>query len=119
MAGRTTDGLLFGEGDRLEWSGLTRSSRVPAGMAARAGIVLLAADATPNHQIAEKVGVSRPTVNNGGPGTPSEGWTDWPTTPGRDRRGAWTSADRHRDVDPAAETGGDHWSSRLLAHGLG
>jgi transposase len=32
-------------------------------MASRARIVLLAAEAAPNHQIAEKVGVSRPTVN--------------------------------------------------------
>ena len=56
MAGETADGLLLGEGDRLELERLTRSSTVPAGLAARARIVLLAADAAPNHQIAEQVG---------------------------------------------------------------
>ena len=63
MAGRTADALLLRAGDRLELERLTRSSTAPAAMAARARIVLLAAEATPNHEIAEKVGVSRPTVN--------------------------------------------------------
>src|SRR5687768_13348160 len=63
MPGRTADALLLRDGDRLELERLTRSSTAPSGLAVRARIVLLAATATPNHQIAEKVGVSRPTVN--------------------------------------------------------
>ena len=41
---------------------LTRSSSVRAGLAQRARIVLLAADGVSNTAIAERVGVSRPTV---------------------------------------------------------
>jgi transposase len=63
MAGRTADALLVGDEERAELEALTRATSVSAGVAQRARIVLLAADATPNHQIAELVGVSRPTVN--------------------------------------------------------
>ena len=56
--------LLLRESDETELLRLTRASSVPAGLAARARIVLLAADGTPNVQIAELVGVSRP---DGGP----------------------------------------------------
>ena len=63
MAGRTAKALLLGDDERAELEALTRATSVSAGLAARARIVLLAADATPNHQIAELVGVSRPTVN--------------------------------------------------------
>ena len=40
-----------------------RSLTVPAAVAQRARIVLLAADGEANYVIAERVGVSRPTVN--------------------------------------------------------
>ena len=63
MAGRTAKALSLGDEERAELEALTRATSVSAGVAARARIVLLAADATPNHQIAELVGVSRPTVN--------------------------------------------------------
>ena len=41
---------------------LTRSSTVTAGAAQRARIVLLAAEGVSNTEIAERIGVSRPTV---------------------------------------------------------
>ena len=41
-----------------------RSSTIRAGLAQRARIVLLAADGLPNVEIAERVGVSRPTVTS-------------------------------------------------------
>jgi transposase len=50
------------EGDRERLSALTRASTAPAGMAARARIVLLAAEGISHTEIAERVGVSRPTV---------------------------------------------------------
>jgi hypothetical protein len=50
------------DGDRERMSALTRASTVPAGMALRARIVLLAADGVSRTEIAERVGVSRPTV---------------------------------------------------------
>ena len=121
MAGRIADGLLLREGDRVELERLTRSSRVPAGMAARARIVLLAADAAPNYQIAEKVGVSRPTVNK---------WRSRYTERGLDgladdpRPGPARRVDQRRIITetltpPPKGLGVTHWSSRLLAQRLG
>ena len=63
MAGATAEPLLLRDNDRDELVVLTRSSSVGAGLAARARIVLLAAEGMPNVEIAERVGVSRPTVN--------------------------------------------------------
>ena len=89
--------------------GVLRSTSVGAGLAQRARIVLLAAEGVPNSEIAERVGVSRPTVNlwraryaeRGLAGLADE------ERPGRPR-----TVDRvedHRgDVDAAAdESGGD------------
>ncbi len=50
------------EGDRKRLGDLARLPSVPAGLAKRARIVLLAADGMPNARIARTVGVSRPTV---------------------------------------------------------
>ena len=55
--------LLLRDLDEAELMRWTRASTVPAGMAARARIVLLAANGTSNVEIAELVGVSRPTVD--------------------------------------------------------
>ena len=53
-------GLRLGDRELLEsW---TRSSSIRAGLAKRARIVLLAADGVSNTEIADRVGVSRPTV---------------------------------------------------------
>jgi len=54
--------LVLREGDRSRLESLTRSSSVQAGLAARARIVLLAADGLPNAEIARRTGTSRPTV---------------------------------------------------------
>jgi DNA-binding NarL/FixJ family response regulator len=48
--------------DRWRLEALTRASTVPAGLATRARIVLLAADGLANTDIAERTGTSRPTV---------------------------------------------------------
>ena len=50
-------------GDQEELARLVRASSVRAGLAQRARIVLLASKGVRNAQIAERVGVSRPTVN--------------------------------------------------------
>ena len=63
MAGRTAEALGLRDGDRGELERLTRSSTGAAGLALRARVVLLAAEGTPNHVIAERVGLSRPSVN--------------------------------------------------------
>uniref|UniRef100_UPI001C607ACF helix-turn-helix domain-containing protein n=1 Tax=Pseudonocardia nigra TaxID=1921578 RepID=UPI001C607ACF len=54
--------LLLREGDRSRLESLIRSSSVPAGLAVRARIVLLAAEGLPNAEIARRTGTSRPTV---------------------------------------------------------
>ena len=121
MAGATAEPLLLRDNDREELVVLTRSSSVGAGLAARARIVLLAAEGTPNVDIARLVGVSRPTVNawrtryaeRGLPGLAEE-----------KRSGRKRSIDQRRIVaetlrPPPASLGVTHWSSRLLANRLG
>ena len=121
MTGATAEPLLLRQNDRDELVGLTRSSSVGAGLAARARIVLLAAEGTPNVEIARLVGVSRPTVNawrnryaeRGLPGLADE-----------QRSGRKRSIDQRRIVaetlrPPPAGLGVTHWSSRLLADRLG
>src|SRR5215217_4445214 len=121
VAGATAEPLLLRDNDREELVVLTRSSSVGAGLAARARIVLLAAEGTPNVEIARLVGVSRPTVNawrtryaeRGLPGLAEE-----------KRAGRKRSIDQRRIVaetlrPPPASLGVTHWSSRLLANRLG
>ena len=55
--------LLLRDGDHEQLTRLVRASSARAGLAQRARIVLLAADGMPNTEIADRVGVSRPTVN--------------------------------------------------------
>jgi transposase len=108
------------DGDRERLSALTRASTAPAGMALRARIVLLAADGVSHTEIAERVGVSRPTVI---------GWRARYARSGlagleeRPRPGRPRVID-HRAViaatlrPPPAKLGVTHWSSRLLAERL-
>jgi transposase len=108
------------EGDRERLSALTRASTAPAGMAARARIVLLAAEGISHTEIAERVGVSRPTVIGWRARYEQSGLAgleDRPR-PGRPR------VIDHRAViaatlrPPPAKLGVTHWSSRLLADRL-
>ena len=63
MANRTAARLVLRDGDRARLEQMTRSATGAAAAAQRARIVLLAADGVANCVIAERVGVSRPTVN--------------------------------------------------------
>src|SRR3954465_15676879 len=95
----------------------TRSTTVRAGLAQRARIVLLAADGVSNTAIADRVGVSRPTV------------IDWRDRYGEHGIAGWDDEQRsgrprtidHRVVvsatlkKPPKKYGVTHWSSRLLA----
>jgi hypothetical protein len=121
MAGVIAEPLLLREGDRDQLVGLTRSSAGPAGLAARARIVLLAADGTPNVEIARLVGVSRPTVNAWRVRYAERGI---PGLADQKRSGRKRSVDPRRIVTetltpPPAGLGVTHWSSRLLAERLG
>ncbi len=108
-------------GDRDELERLTRSATVMASLAQRARIVLLAADGVGNQVIADRVGVSRPTVNL---------WRDRYTERGlrglvdESRTGRPRRVDRAEViaatlVPPPESLGVTHWSSRLLAARLG
>ena len=121
MAGRTAGALLLREGDRVALERLTRSSMASAGVAARARVVLLAAAATPNHQIAEKVGMSRPTVNKWRSRYLERGLDGLADDP---RPGPRRIVDQRRIIadtltPPPKSLGVTHWSSRLLAGRLG
>ena len=121
MANRTAPALALREGDRSRLASMVRSTTGSAGLAQRARIVLLAADGEANYAIADRVGVSRPTVNlwraryveRGMAGLNDE------QRPGRPR-----SLDRSRVIaatltPPPDSLGISHWSSRLLATRLG
>jgi transposase len=109
------------EKDRETLVSWTRSSSMRAGLARRARIVLLAGEGVPNVEIAERVGVSRPTVNL---------WRDRYATGGLAGLRDEPRSGRPRRVDeaevvvrtlepPPQRLGITHWSSRLLGRELG
>ena len=100
---------------------LTRSNTVSAAAAQRARIVLLAADGVANYVIAERVGVTRPTVNLWRSRYAERGLAGLVDIkrPGRPR-----TVDRAKIITatltpPPKSLGVTHWSSRLLAPRLG
>ena len=91
-----------------------------AGLAQRARIVLLAADGMSNTAIAEKVGVSRPTVIDWRSRYESSGLAGLDDAP---RSGRPRSIDHEAIITatllpPPKRLGVTHWSSRLLAERL-
>ncbi len=109
--------LLLRVGDHERLSALVRSGSVRAGLAQRARIVLLASEGILNAEIADRVGVSRPTVNR---------WRGRYVEAGIDGLADEDCPGRPRTVDPRrivtatlspppARLGVTHWSSRLLA----
>jgi transposase len=109
------------EGDREVLESWTRSSAIRAGLAQRARIVLLAVDGVSNTEIAERVGVSRPTATAwraryqalGLRGLEDERRSGRPRTVDRARILSATL------TPPPAKLAITHWSSRLLADHLG
>jgi transposase len=121
MANRAASALALRDGDRERLASMTRSTSVRAGLAQRARIVLLAADGVSNTSIADKVGVSRPTVI---------GWRDRYLRSGIAGLDDQPRSGRPRTVDhraivaetlktPPKKLAVTHWSSRLLASHLG
>src|SRR5215207_9010392 len=113
--------LAIREADRATLLSWTRSPGVKAGLAKRARIVLLAGEGVPNTEIAERVGVSRPTVNlwrdRYGVGGVAA-LTDEPRS-GRPRAVDEVEIVVHTLEPPPQRLGVTHWSSRLLAKVLG
>jgi len=120
MANRPAPGLVLREGDRKRLQASVRSSTAPAGLAQRARIVLLAADGESNTAIAEKVGVSRPTVITWRDRYQLHGLAGLQDEP---RSGRPRAIDRAQVIavtlaPPPDKYGVTHWSSRLLARHL-
>jgi transposase len=113
--------LVLRDGDRDLLASWVRSSTVTAGAAQRARIVLLAADGVSNTEIAELVGVSRPTViswraryeGSGIGGLSDEARSGRPRTIDHEAIIAATL------TPPPTKLGITHWSCRLLALRLG
>lgn len=121
MANKTAPALPLRVGDRERLAAMTRSTTLPAGLVMRARLVLLAADGVGNQVIADRLGVSRPTVNLWR-GRYSErgiaGLSDEPR-PGRPRTVDRAEVITATLTPPPAKLGVTHWSSRLLAAQLG
>ena len=121
MPNKTAAALVLRDGDRPRLEALLRSNTVAAGVAQRARIVLLAAEGLANYEIAERVGVTRPTVNLWRNRYAERGLAglDGVRPPGRPR-----SVDRAKVITatltkPPESLGVTHWSSRLLGSRLG
>jgi transposase len=113
--------LALREGDREELSRLVRSSTVKAGLAQRARIVLLAADGEANVAIAERVGVSRPTVIDWRNRYAADGLAGLEDDPrsGRPRTIDHAGIVAVMLAPPPKQYGVTHWSCRLLGRHLG
>jgi transposase len=112
--------LLLRLGDHDELVRLTRSSSVRAGLAQRARIVLLASEGVKNAEIAERIGVTRPTVNLWRSRYAEQGLAGLADV---DRPGRPKTVDQRMIIaetltPPPARLGVTHWSSRLLASRL-
>src|ERR687891_1539981 len=121
MANRPAPALVLREGDRERLSRLSRSSSVRAGLAQRARIVLLAADGVSNTAIAQRVGVSRPTVIGWRERYQAKGLAglEDEQRPGRPRSIDHAAIVTATLAPPPKKLGVTHWSTRLLARHLG
>jgi transposase len=116
--------LIITPADLAELRRWARSSQLPAVLAQRARILLLAGDGASNTEIAQRVGVSRPTViacrrryvRRGLDGLPDRPRPGRPQTVRRVRR---TEILQVTLSPPPARLGITHWSTRLLARELG
>ena len=107
--------------DREVLESWTRSPSMPAGLAQRARIVLLAADGVPVKDIVDRVGVSKPTVIGWKKRYAADGvggLEDRPK-PGRRKRVDEVAVVLATLEAPPQRLGVTHWSSRLLANELG
>jgi transposase len=120
MPARPAPALALRGGDRERLVAWTRSSSLRAGLAQRARIVLLAADGVSNTEIAERIGVSRPTVIDWRARYERSGLAglDDEPRPGRPRTVDHEAIITATLTPPPKRLGVTHWSSRLLAKHL-
>ena len=109
------------EADRAELARWLRAPSMPAGLAVRARIVLLAGDGAGTNDIASRTGVSKPTVIAWKKRYAAEGiggLADRPK-PGRPPQVDEVAVVLATLEPPPGKLGVTHWSSRLLAKELG
>ena len=109
------------DSDRAELSRWLRAPSIPAGLAQRARIVLLAADGAGTNEIVTRTGVSKPTVIAWKKRYAAEGiggLEDRPK-PGRPAQVDEVAVVMATLEPPPQRLGVTHWSSRLLAAELG
>jgi transposase len=113
--------LVLSPRDRAELMRWTRSSSIPAGLAQRARIVLLAADGVGTNEIVTRVGVSKPTVIAWKKRYAAEGLggLDDRSKPGRPRTVDELAIVQATLEPPPEQLGVTQWSTRLLAEQLG
>jgi transposase len=110
--------------DLVELRRWARSSQLPAVLVQRARVLLLAAEGVANTEIADRIGVSRPTViacrrrygRQGLDGLPDRPRPGRPQTVRRARRAEILAVTLN---PPPPGLGITHWSTRLLARELG
>ena len=109
------------EPDRAELSRWLRAPSMPAGLAQRARIVLLAADGAGTNEIVNRTGVSKPTVIAWKKRYAAEGigGLDDRPRPGRPRTADDVAIVLATLEPPPERLAVTHWSSRLLAAELG
>src|SRR4029078_13202311 len=111
---------VVSEADRKVLESLVRSTSVPAGLARRARIVLLAADEVGTNEIVDKTGSTRPTVT---------AWRNRYITEGlaglddRPKKGRETEIDQIEVINATLQAhaeplGLTHWYSRILGQTL-
>jgi transposase len=113
--------LSVSDAERSTLEGWVRSSTVKSGLSRRARIVLLASEQRSNTEIAELVGVSRPTVLQWRGRFQASGLAALEDLdrPGRPRVISHNEIVVATLTKPPAKLGVTHWSSRLLATELG
>ena len=121
MANKTAPALVLRDGDRDKLESMLRTPTLAAGLSQRARVVLLASDGVANYEIADRIGVSRPTVNLWRARYAEQGLAG---LAGEKRPGRPRTVDRSKVITatltpPPATLGVSHWSSRLLAARLG
>src|SRR6478752_9354951 len=121
MANRPAAPLELRDGDHPRLTAMTRSPTVRAGLAQRARILLLAAEGLSNTEIADKVGVSRPTVLVWRERYAEDGidGLDDRSRPGRRPQASALDVLQALLAAPPRRLGVTHWSSRVLGDELG
>jgi transposase len=112
---------VVSESDRRTLESWVRSASIPAGLARRARIVLLAADGAGTNEIVAKTGSTRPTVTAWRNRFIAEGVAGLDD---RRRKGREPEIDQIEVINatlqaPPDQLGITHWSSRILGKQLG